>query len=85
MFLKLQPYVQSIVASRSNQKLSFRFYGPYKIVQRVGKVSYKLGMPPNVNILPVVHVSQRKRHLPEHTPVSDDLSTVYDDPSDLLA
>jgi hypothetical protein len=32
VFLKLQPYVQSTVASRSNQKLSFRYYGPYKII-----------------------------------------------------
>jgi hypothetical protein len=33
VFLKLQPFVQSTVARRSNLKLSFRFYGPFKILQ----------------------------------------------------
>jgi len=32
VYLKLQPYVQSSVALRSNQKLSYRFFGPYKIL-----------------------------------------------------
>lgn len=32
VFLRLQPYVQSTIALRSNQKLLFRFYGPYKIL-----------------------------------------------------
>jgi hypothetical protein len=33
VYMKLQPYVQSYVAARTNKKLSFRFYGPYKILQ----------------------------------------------------
>jgi len=32
VFLKLQPYVQSSIASRNHQKLSFQFYGPFKII-----------------------------------------------------
>lgn len=45
VYMKLQPYVQSSVAARSNKKLSFRFYGTYKVVQRVGAVAYKLKLP----------------------------------------
>ncbi|KAL8105500.1 hypothetical protein AgCh_029332 [Apium graveolens] len=32
VFLKLQPYRQSTVQAKSNQKLSTKFYGPYKVL-----------------------------------------------------
>ena len=35
VYLKLQPHIQSSVAFRSNNKLSFRYFGPYKILSRV--------------------------------------------------
>jgi hypothetical protein len=29
VFVKLQPYVQSSFARRANQKLAYKFFGPY--------------------------------------------------------
>lgn len=49
------------VATRSNHKLSFKYFGPYTIVQRIGKVAYKLLLPPNSTVHPVFHVSQLKK------------------------
>jgi hypothetical protein len=40
-------------------KLSPRYIGPYLIVQRIGKVAYKLELPPELaRVHPVFHVSQ---------------------------
>ena len=50
VYLKLQPYKQRSLTKRLNHKLSSRYYGPYKIIQRVGTVAYKL----------VFHVPQLK-------------------------
>ena len=59
VYLKLQPYKQRSLAQRANQKLSMRYYGPYKIL-RVGTVAYKLELPRDCRIHPVFHVSQLK-------------------------
>lgn len=57
VFLKLQPYVQSSLALRSNQKLSFKYFGPFKIVAKVGQVAYRLDLPAYASMHPVFHVS----------------------------
>ena len=76
VYLKLQPYIQTSVAARSNQKLAFRFYGPFKILQRVGNVAYKLDLPAHCKIHPVVHVSQLKLHVAPTEQVLLDVSEV---------
>jgi hypothetical protein len=60
VYLKLQPYVKTSVATRANHKLSFKYFSLYPIIQRIGAVAYKLQLPPSATIHPVVHVSQLK-------------------------
>jgi hypothetical protein len=61
VFLKLQPYVQSSVADRSSQKLAFKFFGPYKVVERVGSIAYRPELLSSSSVHPVFHVSQLKK------------------------
>ena len=64
--------MQSSLARRAHQKLSFRFFDPYKILERVGAAAYKLALPSSSSIHPVFHVSQLKASHGK-LPVSDAL------------
>lgn len=36
VFLKLQPYIQKSIATRANHKLTFKFFGPFRVLERIG-------------------------------------------------
>jgi len=45
VYLKLQPYVQTSLATRSSTKLSFRYFCPFAITDKIRSVAYKLALP----------------------------------------
>lgn len=60
VYLKLQPYRQISIKERPNYKLSSKYYGPFEIIEKIGKVAYKLRLHNHSQIHPVFHVSQLK-------------------------
>ena len=53
-------------------KLSLRFIGPFEIIERVGTVAYRLGLPLCLlSVHEVFHVSMLQKYTPDQTHVVD--------------
>jgi len=63
VYMKIQPYRHSSLSIHRSLKLHSRFYGPFRILGKIGKTAYKLLLPDNCQLHPVFHVSQLKKHI----------------------
>jgi hypothetical protein len=67
VYLKVSP-MRGVKHFRIKRKLEPRYVGPYRIIEKSGRVDYKLNLPHELGaIFPVFHVSQLKKclRLPE--------------------
>jgi hypothetical protein len=69
-FLRLQPYKQmSLKQAKKDNKLSPKYYGPYKVLQNIGTMEYKLELTASLRVHPVFHVSCLKKVIGDKIPV----------------
>ncbi|GJR90561.1 retrotransposable element Tf2 [Tanacetum coccineum] len=61
VYLKLQPHRQVSIRQGHQHKLSPKYYGPFRIEERIGEVAYKLQLPDHSQIHSVFHISQHKK------------------------
>jgi hypothetical protein len=79
VYLKMQPYRMAAFGLRQSIKLTSKFYGPFRITDRVGNLSYKLLLPDGVTIHPVFHVSQLKKHVGKNAVPQQGLPLIGED------
>jgi hypothetical protein len=74
------------VARRAHHKLAFRFFEPFRVLARVGKVAYRVQLPASAAIHPVFHVSQLKASLGDQidSSVLPNTLTEFQIPAELL-
>ncbi|KAK8951688.1 hypothetical protein KSP39_PZI004152 [Platanthera zijinensis] len=61
-YVRLQPYRQTSLRIHGAQKLAQKYFGPFRVVEKIGEVAYKLQLPEGAKIHPTFHISQLKEH-----------------------
>ena len=77
-FLRLKRYLQQPFIIIPASKLSPKYFRPYEVESKIGKVAYKLRLPKGVNVHPMFHVSLLKKSIEPHTTISPDLPQMND-------
>lgn len=78
VYLKLQHYKQQSVNKKGWHKLSPKYFGPFQVTERIGKVAYKLKLPSTAKIHNVFHVSLLKKQLRSDVRASPQLPPIVD-------
>ena len=65
VFLRISPW-KGVLRFGKRGKLSPRYIGPYRIVERIGEVAYRLELPSDLDrIHDVFHVSMLRKYIPD--------------------
>ena len=65
VFLRISPW-KGVLRFGKRGKLSPRYIGPYRIVERIGEVAYQLELSSDLDrIYDVFHVSMLRKYIPD--------------------
>jgi hypothetical protein len=78
VFIRFHPYQNSSLHKSGEENLKPHFYGPYRVIRRVGEVAYTLELPEGI-IIHVLHVVCLKKALGQHLTTSTDHPPLYEE------
>ncbi|KAL4010599.1 hypothetical protein IC575_030101 [Cucumis melo] len=76
VFEKIRPYRQLSLRRKRNEKLSSKYFEPYKIFERIGPIAYKLELSDSSSIHHVFNVSQLKKLIGENINVQPTIQQI---------
>ena len=59
----------SLKNTKKDNKLSSKYYGPYKVLQKIGSMACKLELPSSSRVHLVFHVSYLKKVISDKLPI----------------
>jgi len=80
----MKSYRETALGMHNPVKPSPKWYGQFKILQKVGQVSYKLQLPEHCKLHDTFHVSQLKKHTGPNVVANPTLPLVTPDAKEKL-
>ena len=79
VYLRLLPYKKTSLKINGAENLNPRYYGPYKVIWKIGEVAYELELSEGSKIHNVFHVSCLKKAIGQKIFISDTLPSLDDE------
>ena len=79
VYWKVKRFLQHSFSSTPASKLSPKYFGPFTVLAKVGKVAYKLQLPEGKSTYPAFHVSLLKKTIEPMTTTCFQLPPVDED------
>ena len=74
----------SLKQAKKDNKLSPKYYGPYKVLQKIGTMAYKFKITVSSRVHPVFHVSCLKKVIGNKLPVQTIFPDLYEEGKTIL-
>jgi hypothetical protein len=65
VWLRLHHRIAATLTNKAKEKLAPKYYGPFRLLEHIGTMAYRLELPPNSRIHDVFHVVFLKKFVGE--------------------